>query len=60
MTLPVYIWSQLRFPAKLPSVMALGTLLLALSIGLLIIAEWFRRRQAKRQGLDPASTQGFV
>ena len=23
-TLPVYIWSQLRFPAKLPSVMALG------------------------------------
>ncbi|MGB3278279.1 MAG: ABC transporter permease, partial [Pseudorhodobacter sp.] len=26
-TLPVYIWSQLRFPTKLPSVMALGTIL---------------------------------
>jgi len=59
-TLPVYIWSQLRFPAKLPSVMALGTLLLALSVALLIVAEWFRRRQAKRQGLDPANTQGLV
>jgi spermidine/putrescine transport system permease protein len=59
-TLPVYIWSQLRFPAKLPSVMALGTILLALSIALLIGAEWFRRRSVKRQGLDPSATQGLV
>ena len=27
-TLPVYIWSQIRFPAKLPNVLALGSLLL--------------------------------
>ena len=27
-TLPVYIWGQLRFPQKLPSLMALGTILL--------------------------------
>ena len=32
-TLPVYIWGQLRFAAKLPGVLALGTLLL---VGLLL------------------------
>lgn len=58
-TLPVYIWSQLRFPTKLPSVMALGTILLALSILLLFLAEWFRRRAAARQGAD-ATTGGFI
>ncbi len=50
-TLPVYIWSLLRFPARLPSVMALGTLLLAASLILLIAAETIRRRGAKRAGL---------
>ncbi len=30
-TLPVYIWAQLRFPSKLPSIMALGFILLLLS-----------------------------
>lgn len=59
-TLPVYIWSQLRFPTKLPSVMALGTILLALSIGLLILADVFRRRVARRQGLDTSSTEGML
>jgi spermidine/putrescine transport system permease protein len=59
-TLPVYIWSQLRFPAKLPSVMALGTILLVLSVLLLVLGEWFRRRSAKQQGLDPASGGGFM
>lgn len=43
-TLPVYIWSQLRFTSKLPSVMALGFLLLLLSLALLGAAEYFRRR----------------
>lgn len=42
-TLPVYIWSQLRFPAKLPSVLAMGVLILAASIVLVVIAEWVRR-----------------
>ena len=49
-TLPVYIWSQLRFPRKIPSVMALGTLLLLLSICLLTLSEIFRRRSARRLG----------
>ena len=59
-TLPVYIWSQLRFPSKLPSVMALGTILLVVSVVLLIIAEVFRQRAARRQGMDAGTTQGLV
>lgn len=43
-TLPIYIWSQLRFPAKLPSVLALGACILAASFVLVTFAEWFRRR----------------
>lgn len=47
-TLPVYIWGQLRFAAKLPSVLALGTILLVLSFVLLSLAEIYRRRAAAR------------
>lgn len=47
-TLPVYIWGQLRFAAKLPSVLALGTLLLVASFILLTIAEVLRRRAERR------------
>ena len=46
-TLPVYIWSQIRFPAKLPNTLALGSLLLLASVILLVIAEYFRRRSTK-------------
>ncbi len=46
-TLPVYIWSQIRFPAKLPNTLALGSLLLLGSIFLLMTAEFFRRRSSK-------------
>ncbi|SEK58764.1 ABC transporter permease [Roseovarius nanhaiticus] len=59
-TLPVYIWSQLRFPSKLPSIMALGTILLAVSIGLLVVAEFFRRRAVRRRGMDSSSTEGLI
>jgi spermidine/putrescine transport system permease protein len=47
-TLPVYIWGQLRFAAKLPVVMALGSLMLVASIGLLILSEIVRRRGERR------------
>jgi spermidine/putrescine transport system permease protein len=43
-TLPVHIWSQLRFPNRLPSVLALGSLILAGSVVLVLIAEILRRR----------------
>ena len=57
-TLPVYIWSQLRFPTKVPVIMALGTILVLLSILLLSVAEYFRRRGiAKTGGKD---TGGFL
>ena len=42
-TLPVYIWSQLRFPNKLPSVLALGALILVASCVLVVLAEWVRQ-----------------
>lgn len=42
-TLPVYIWSQLRFPNKLPGVLALGALILVSSCILVVIAEWVRQ-----------------
>ena len=57
-TLPVYLWSQLRFPARIPIVMALGTILVALSIALIVVAELYRRRGLRRAGL--ADTGGHL
>lgn len=57
-TLPIYIFSQFRFPKAVPVIMALGTILVCLSIILLTIAEIFRRRGiAKAGGKD---TGGFL
>lgn len=57
-TLPTYIWSQLRFPTAIPSIMALGTILVIVSVVLLTIAEYVRRRGvAKTGGKD---TGGFL
>ncbi|HEV7252811.1 MAG TPA: ABC transporter permease [Mesorhizobium sp.] len=44
-TLPVYVWSQLRFPERLPVVLALGSLILLGSCLLVGVGEWFRRRR---------------
>ncbi len=57
-TLPTYIFSQLRFPKQIPMIMALGTVLVALSIILLAIGEYFRRRGNARMGAN--STGGFL
>lgn len=43
-TLPIYIWSQLRFPSKLPSVLALGACIFVFSCVLVTFSEWLRRR----------------
>src|SRR5689334_926684 len=50
-TLPVYIWGELRFPYKLPNVLALGSAILLFSTALICAAEWLRRRGAPT---DPA------
>lgn len=49
-TLPIYIWSQLRFIAKLPNVLALGSILLISSFLLLWVAEILRQRAKRRSG----------
>jgi spermidine/putrescine transport system permease protein len=41
-TLPLYIWSGLRFPANFPPTLALGACILVVSILLVILAEWLR------------------
>ena len=57
-TLPVYILGQFRFPQNVPVIMALGTILVCLSVALLATAEYFRRRGiAKTGGKD---TGGFL
>ena len=47
-TLPVYIWGQLRFAAKLPNVLALGSVMIAASLIMLTVAEIVRRRAEAR------------
>jgi len=46
-TLPMYIWGQLRFPQEFPSVLALSSLILAVSFVLVFIAQ-----RLGRMGLD--------
>ncbi len=43
-TLPIYIWSQLRFPQKLPSVLALSSVVLVVSFVVVFLSQWLRVR----------------
>ncbi|MDG2482380.1 MAG: ABC transporter permease [Alphaproteobacteria bacterium] len=43
-TLPIYIWSQLRFPNRLPMVLSLGACVLVFSFFIVTFAEVTRRR----------------
>jgi spermidine/putrescine transport system permease protein len=47
-TLPIYIWGQLRFPERLPMVLALGTIILAVSVALVVLAEHVRNLGVKK------------
>ena len=49
-TLPLFIWSQLRFPQKLPNVLALGSCILFASTLVIAAAEWFRRQNLRVEG----------
>jgi len=48
-TLPVYIWGQLRFPDQLPSVLALGTIIIIVSVVMVVAAEWLARTDDYRR-----------
>jgi spermidine/putrescine transport system permease protein len=43
-TLPIFIYSQLRFPLKLPSVLALGTSILVVSSIVVFFSQWLLTR----------------
>ncbi|MGF1609235.1 MAG: ABC transporter permease [Kiloniellales bacterium] len=43
-TLPVFIYSQLRFPQRLPGTLALGACIIMVSFVVIAFNEWFRRR----------------
>jgi spermidine/putrescine transport system permease protein len=43
-TLPIYIWGQLRFPQKLPGVVALGSVILVVSFIVVFFSQWLRGR----------------
>jgi spermidine/putrescine transport system permease protein len=47
-TLPIYIWGELRFPQKLPVVLALGATVLVATTLLVVFAEWVRSLGASR------------
>jgi spermidine/putrescine transport system permease protein len=53
-TLPVFLFSQLRFPNRLPGTLALGSLILVGSALLVVLAEVLRRRGA------PSSNPGDI
>ncbi len=56
--LSTYIFGQLRFPKNVPNIMALGTILVGVSVTLLSLAEFFRRRGIARTGAK--DTGGFL
>jgi spermidine/putrescine transport system permease protein len=43
-TLPIFIYGQLRFPNKLPGVLALGAIILAVSFFVVFFSQWLSRR----------------
>ena len=42
-TLPIFMYSQLRFPARLPPTVALGSIIIFVSFAVLCFSLWLRR-----------------
>lgn len=53
-TLPIFIYGQLRFPVKLPGVLALGACILVVSFVVVFFSQWLSRR-----GTEKLSAPGF-
>lgn len=43
-TLPVYLYSQLRFPSRLPLVITLAAIIICVSLAIMLLSEWMRRK----------------
>lgn len=56
--LSAYIYGQFRFPARVPAMLALGSILVMVSVLLLSVAEYFRRRGLAKTGAK--DTGGFL
>ena len=54
-TLPVYIWGELRFPYKLPNLLALGASILVVSTVVITTAEWLppSKKELDGKGITP-------
>ncbi|MGI9461811.1 MAG: ABC transporter permease [Alphaproteobacteria bacterium] len=50
-TLPLYLWSQLRFIQKLPHILALGSLIIVSSIILISMVEIIKNQSLKKTGI---------
>jgi spermidine/putrescine transport system permease protein len=48
-TLPVFIWGQLRFPNKIPGVLALGSIVLLVSFIVVFFAQWLTTRGTEQK-----------
>jgi spermidine/putrescine transport system permease protein len=66
-TLPVYLYSQLRFPSRLPIIVTLAALIMIASVLIIVFAEWLRRvgqppertrPHRLRSGGQPTARQG--
>ena len=58
--LAAYIYGQFRFPAKVPAMLALGSILVVSSVILIGAAEYLRRRGLARAGGEPAGGFGQI
>lgn len=54
-TLPLYMWGQLRYPNRLPEILALATCILSMSLVAIMITEALRRRGSATGGIADAS-----
>ena len=53
-TLPIYIWGQLRFPQRLPGVLALGSVILVVSFVVVFLSQWLQGRSVVHGSVEGA------
>lgn len=55
-TLPMYIWGQLRFPDKLPPVLALSTIIIGISFVMVFISLWLSKLGLQGETVQEGTT----